>query len=109
MRCLGISNDFTFGWGLTSVPPRAGWPRSDPGLPGPLAPAPLQGLHLYDKPARPLCSASVLCPSRFWPLGVLLLAGRVAQPAQPNGRVGIGTTGSPVPRQRLRRAHATYT
>ncbi len=26
-----------------------------------------------------------------------------------NGRVGIGTTGSPVPCQRLRRAHATYT
>jgi hypothetical protein len=26
-----------------------------------------------------------------------------------NGRVGIGATGSPVPCQRLRRAHATYT
>ena len=57
----------------------------------------------------PLCPASVLCPSRFPPLGVLPLAGRVADHAHLNGRIGIGTTGSPVPCQRLRRAHATYT
>ena len=46
---------------------------------------------------------------RFLPLGVLPLAGRVAVQAQVNGRAGIGATGSPVPCQRLQRAHATYT
>jgi len=57
----------------------------------------------------PLCPASVLCPSRFPPLGGLPLVGRVAEHAHLNGRIGNGTTGSPVPCQRLRRAHATYT
>ena len=42
------------------------------------------------------------------PLGVLpLAAGRLNSPSTP--AVAIGTTGSPVPCQRLRRAHATYT
>ena len=36
-------------------------------------------------------------------------AGRVAAEAQLNGRVGSGTTGSPVPCQRLQRAHAPST
>ncbi len=56
-----------------------------------------------------LCPASVLCPSRLLPFGVLPLAGQAAEQAHHNGRIGIGTTGSPVPCQRLRRAHATYT
>ena len=52
----------------------------------------------------PLCPASVLCPSRFSPLGVLPLAGRVAEQAHMNGRVGIGTTGSHDPPRSLRTA-----
>src|SRR3954447_15419214 len=57
-RRLLISNDFTFGSGLTlgSSPARLlspGWPRADRGLPGPFAPAPLPGLHHYYEPVRP--------------------------------------------------------
>ena len=35
------------------APPPKGWPSGDLGLPGPLAPAPLQGLHRYYEPVRP--------------------------------------------------------
>ncbi len=47
-----------------------------PDLPGPFAPAPLQGLHPLLRAGPPLCPASVLCPSRCPPLGVLPLATR---------------------------------
>ena len=57
----------------------------------------------------PLCLASVLCPLRFRPLGVLPLATRTGKPRRYRPVVGIEATGSPVPCQRPRRAHATYT
>lgn len=49
----------------------------------------------------PLCSGSVLCSSRFLPLGVL--------PTAPPANSGApGTTGSPVPRKSLNRARALF-
>ena len=57
----------------------------------------------------PLCLASVLCPLRFRPLGVLPLATGTGTPRRYHPVVGIEATGSPVPCQRPRRAHATYT
>ena len=53
MRRLGISNDFTSAWVSPSAPPPQGWPQADPGLPGPFAPAPLQGHHRCYEPVRP--------------------------------------------------------
>jgi hypothetical protein len=48
-----MSNDFTFDCGLpiNSSPP--GLMSGRPGLPGPFAPAPLQGSHHYYGPIRP--------------------------------------------------------
>ena len=73
----------------------------------PLCSSPITGPSSLLRAVPPLCLA-VLCPSRCPPLGVSL--------SQPGGRphpfrlaVGIETTGSPLPCQRLRRAHATYT
>ena len=109
MRRLSISNDFTFGSGLApSAPPLAGWPRPDPGLHGPFAPAPLQDLHRYYEPSRP-CAPPRYSAAR----SVRRSRSSLSQPA---GRLRpyhlaavIGATGSPVPCQRLRRAHATST
>jgi len=90
-----------------SALPRAGWPRADLTCPAPFAPAPLQGLHRYYGPVRPCASRySASCGVRR--LGVSLL--------RPGGNLhpfrlvdGFEATGSPIPCQRLRRAHATYT
>ena len=49
----------------------------------------------------PLCSGSVLCPSRFLPLGVL-------PTARPTSGPTPGTTGSPVPCKSLDRARALF-
>ena len=95
-------------WSLRRLLPHWGWPLVDLALPGPLAPAPLQGLHRYYGPVRP-CA-----PHRYSaPRGVRRLRSSLSRPG---GRqhpfrlaVTIGTTGSPVPCQRLRRAHATFT
>ena len=95
-------------WVSSSAPPPQGWPRSDPGLPGPFAPAPLQDPHRYYEPVRPCAPHRYSAPHGCRRLGSSLSpAGRLNQPTC--GRVGTGTTGSPVPCQRLRRAHATYT
>ena len=85
-----------------SDPPPKGRPPNDLELPDPFAPTPLQGPHRYYEPVRPCAphrysrTRSVCC-LRFSP----------SRPATP--AVSIGATGSPVPCQRLRRAHATHT
>src|SRR5713226_152958 len=90
-----------------SALPRAGWLRADLTCPAPFAPAPLQGLHRYYGPVRPCASRySVSC-------GVCRLRVSLSRPGG-NLRpirlaVGSEATGSPIPCQRLRRAHATYT
>ena len=90
---------------LKRKPPRfEGKPRSA----RPLRSGPITGPSPLLRAGPPLCPGSVLCRARLPPAGVLPLAGRAAQPAH-LGQVGTGTTGSPVPCQRLRRAHATYT
>src|ERR1019366_1683823 len=79
-----------------------------PDLPGPFTPAPLQGLQRYYGPVRPCashrysaaCGCRRLRPFLSRPTGYL-------HPCHLAD--GIETTGSPVPCQRLRRAHATYT
>jgi hypothetical protein len=68
---------------------------------------PITGPSPLLRAGPPLCLVSVLCPSRFPPLGVLPPAGPVAAQAHPH-QDGHKTTGSPVPCQRLR-ARATYT
>ena len=93
------------GLGLTLVRPGRGRDRC---APPPLRSGPITGPSPLLRAGPPLCPGSVLCPTRLPPAGVLPLAGRAAQPAH-LGQVGTGTTGSPVPCQRLRRAHATYT
>ena len=80
----------------------------DPGLHGPLAPAPLQDLPRYYGPSRP-CA-----PPRYSaPRGVRRLGSSLSQPEAESHpcdlAAAIGATGSPVPCQRLRRAHATST
>jgi len=78
-----------------------------PGLHGPFAPAPLQGLHHYYGPSRP-CASRYSAPRGFRRLGSSL--SRPAGRHHPSGLAdGIETTGSPVPCQRPRRAHATFT
>ena len=87
-----------------AAPPLTGWPRADPGLHGPFAPAPLQGLPHYYEPFRP-CA-----PHRYSAAhGVRRLRSSLSRPGKPPLAVVIGATGSPVPCQRLRRAHATST
>jgi hypothetical protein len=63
-------------WVYPLAPPLAGWPRRDPGLPDPLAPAPLQSLRRYYGSVRPCAPHRYLCPSRCLTLGVLPLAAR---------------------------------
>ena len=70
--------------------------------PAPSPRAPLQGPHRYYGPVRP-CAPHRYSPTR----SVCCLWFSPSRPATP--AVSIGATGSPVPCQRLRRAHATYT
>src|SRR6476620_836729 len=74
----------------------------------PLRSGPITGPSPLLRAGPPLCPGSVLCPSRLRPVGDLPLDGRRAQSARLD-QIGPETTGSPVPCQRLRRAHATYT
>jgi hypothetical protein len=90
-----------------SALPLAGWPRADLTCPAPFAPAPLQGSHRYYGPVRP-CASRYSASCGVCRLRVSLL--------RPGGNlhpfrlaVGSEATGSPIPCQRLRRAHATYT
>jgi len=82
--------------------------RADPGLHGPFAPAPLQDLHHHYGPSRP-CA-----PPRYSAAhGVRRSRPSLSRPAGQRHPFpladAIGATGSPVPCQRLRRAHATST
>ena len=91
---------------LAALPP-AGWPPGDLTCPAPLAPAPLQDLHRYYGPARP-------CASRYSAsCGCCRLRVSLSPPggsADPFRPVAVWRRQcSPVPHQRLRRAHATYT
>ena len=70
--------------------------------PAPSPRAPLQGPHRYYGPVRP-CAPHRYSPTR----SVCCLWFSPSRPATP--AVSIGATGSLVPCQRLRRAHATYT
>ena len=73
-------------------------------MPGPFAPAPLQDLRHYCGPVRPCASHRYSAPCGVRRLGSSLKATRQLRLVS-----GIETTGSPLPCQRLRRAHATYT
>ena len=91
---------------VEAIPP-AGLTSGRSGLHGPFARTPLQGLHRSYGPSRP-------CASRYSaPRGVCRLGSSLSQPG---GQLhpfrltgGSEATGSPVPCQRLRRAHATFT
>src|SRR6476620_7751625 len=107
-RRLEISNDFTLGSGRVLGSSPAGLASVCPWSARPLRSGPITGPSPLLRAGPPLCPGSVLCPNRLPPTGVLPLAGRAAQLAHPR-QVGTATTGSPVPCQRLRRAHATYT
>src|SRR5438270_1701297 len=109
-RRFSISNDFRmFGFDLpvgSSPPGGLASSRSDPS--GPFTPTPLQGLHRYYGPVCPCAPRRYSPPPGGFPLAFSL--------SRPGGRhhpfrlaVTIGATGSPVPCQRLRRAHATST
>ena len=55
--------------------------RSDPGLPGPFAPAPLQGLHRYYEPVRPCAPHRYSAPHGYRRLGSSLSStGRPTSP-----------------------------
>src|ERR1039458_989663 len=103
-----MSNDFAFGCDLpicsspSGVDLRSIWPAR------PLCSSPITGPSSLIRAVPPLCLA-VLCPLRCPPLGVLPLAARGADVAPFRLTDGSEATGSPVPCQRLRRAHATYT
>jgi len=87
-----------------SAHPPQGWHLDDLGLPGPFAPAPLQDLRRYYGPVRPCASHRYSAPRGFCHLGSSLQATRQLRLVP-----SIEATGSPLPCQRLRRAHATYT
>ena len=91
--------------GPSSAPPPQGWRRGDLACPAPSLRPHYRAFTATTSRSAPV-PRSVLCPSRFRPLGVLPLATSGAQ-AHLTG--GLETTGSPVPCQRPRRAHATYT
>ena len=90
-----------------SAPSLAGWPRADLTCPAPLAPAPLQSLPRYYGPVRPRASRySASCGACRLRVSLSHPGGR-AGPFRP---VAVWRRQcSPVPHQRLRRAHATYT
>src|SRR5712691_3526540 len=90
-----------------SALPPAGWPPGDLTCPAPFAPAPLQGLHRYYGPVRPCASRySASCGVRRLRVSLSCPGGQL-RPFRPDD--GSEATGSPVPCQRLRRAHATST
>src|SRR5262245_53719454 len=60
--------------GLLLLPDGVSWPVASVEQRSPFGPAPLQSLHPYYGLLRPLCSASVLSSSRFWPLEASSLA-----------------------------------
>ena len=91
-----------------SSSPQMGWPRSDPGLPGPFAPAPLQSLHRYYRPVRPSAPHRYSAPQGV-PPSAFSLSRPGGQPHPFRLAITIETTGSPVPCRSLRRAHATST
>src|SRR5258707_7872635 len=73
----------------------------------PLRSSPITDPSPLQRAGPPLCLASVLCPLRFRPLGVLPLATRTGKPHRYRPVVGIEATGSPVPCHGPRRAQAT--
>src|SRR5215472_7184644 len=104
-RRFPTSNDFRltgFDLPVGSSPAGLASGRSDPS--GPFTPAPLQGLHRYYGPVRP-CAPHRYSAAR----GVRRLRSSLSQPGKSPPAITIGATGSPVPCQRLRRAHATST
>src|SRR6516164_4657047 len=107
MRRLSISNDFTFGLGPSISSSPFGLASSDLGLPGPWAPPALPGFITPTGRSAPV-------PRGTQPLTV----GRRSRVSlsRPGGQHhpfrladSAETTGSPVPCQRLRRAHAIST
>ena len=82
--------------------PRTVDPHTTLNCPAPSPRTPLQGPHRYYEPVRPRA------PHRYSPThSVRCLRFSPSQPKTP--AVSIAATGSPVPCQRLRRAHATHT
>ena len=73
---------------------------------------PHSGKTVTSVPVTPYTtSVDVNAPRYSAPHGVCRLGSSLSRPGTRHHRlaVGIETTGSPVPRQRLRRAHATFT
>src|ERR1019366_3940579 len=97
-------NDFTFCFGPSISSSPTGLTSGRPDLPGPLALGPLQPLHRYYGPVRPCASHRYSAPRGVRHLGSSLSATSLLRLI-----VGIEATGSPLPFQRLRQAHATYT
>ena len=78
MRRLSISNDFTFGLGLSLGSSPAGLASGWPWSARPLGSSPITGPSSLLRAVPSQCLASVLCRLRCSPLAVLPLAGRGA-------------------------------
>jgi hypothetical protein len=85
-------------WVASSAPPPQGWPRSDPDLPGPFAPIPLQDPHRYYEPVRP-CA-----PDRYSaPTGCR----RLESSLSPTGQLNQPTSAESVPGRQVLLFHAS--